>query len=48
MNKTELEKQIDKILRSYWFDPYAKEQYIKNVTKKLMELWDESKKGKKK
>lgn len=40
MKTKTLKQKIDAILRKYWFDPYAKEEYIKNCTKKLVDLID--------
>jgi hypothetical protein len=39
MKKTKsLEKEIDKIMRHYAFDPYGKNAYIKNVSKAIVKV----------
>ena len=37
--KLSLEQEIEKIMRHYWMDTYNKSAYIKNCTKKLIELF---------
>jgi len=36
-----LEKQIEEILRYYWWDQYNKNAYVKNCTKKILALLDQ-------
>ena len=38
-----LEKRIDAILRAYAWDIYRKEEYMKNVKRKILELFEEEK-----